>query len=118
MRTIGAHFRQTDGRPGPDAYTLSDAYVSFVNEYGSYRERMVEDATNMALILAEAERTLSEQELDRLRRELRIETMDQRNLAYRTALRFKAFDPVAALPIRNALRLWAHRIVRCQSPVA
>ena len=58
---------------GPDAHTLSDAYVSFVNEYGSYRERMVEDATNMALILAEAERTLSEQELDRLRRELRIE---------------------------------------------
>ena len=29
--------------------------------------------------------------------------MDQRNLAYRTALRFKAFDPVAALPIRYAL---------------
>jgi hypothetical protein len=30
--------------------------------------------------------------------------MDQRNLAYRTALRFKAFDPIAASPIRNALK--------------
>jgi hypothetical protein len=57
----------------PDAYILSDAYVSFVNEYSTYRATVAEAATSMALILAEAQDTLSKPELDRLRGELRLE---------------------------------------------
>jgi hypothetical protein len=51
----------------------SDDYIAFVNEYSVLRQQMAEAVTSMALTLAEAQQTLSKEELARFRDELEIE---------------------------------------------